>query len=141
MTAKSVQALFLSALACGCWAQQQFERVVPGGDTECGRGAEFAFYFRQGTVNKLVVDFQGGGGCWDAVTCALPTWADTVGGPPSTTAGLAASRPDNPADGWSYLYVPYCTGDVHIGNGTLPAWGIRFNGRANTQAALDYVYE
>lgn len=39
------------------------------GDTICARGTSYAFFFRRGTVNKLVVEFEGGGACWDKETC------------------------------------------------------------------------
>ena len=39
---------------------------------------------------------------------------------------------------YSYLHIPYCTGDVHIGNGELGT--VRFNGMNNTLAALEWVY-
>jgi hypothetical protein len=54
--------------------QPSFERIDPPATagTGCGRGAPFHFFFRPGTVNKLVIDFEGGGGCWDALTCLLP---------------------------------------------------------------------
>ena len=96
----------------------QWERLEPGGATGCGRGSDFAFHFRAGTVNKLVIDFEGGGGCWDAVTCALPTWEDTAGGPPGNN-GLASDRADNPTANWNYLCpptprTPACSWPVHL---------------------------
>ena len=50
---------------------REWETITPGGDTGCGRGAEFRFQFRPGPAPGLVIDFQGGGACWDAATCAV----------------------------------------------------------------------
>ena len=41
-------------------AAQQFERIDGGAGTGCGRGADYSFFFRPGTANKVVVDFEGG---------------------------------------------------------------------------------
>ena len=42
------------------------------GETECADGSQYKYYAYPGTENKLVVDFQGGGACWDDGTCSLP---------------------------------------------------------------------
>ena len=42
---------------------ETWHAVEPGGDTICSRGQPWAFFFRPGVVNKLVVEFQGGGAC------------------------------------------------------------------------------
>ena len=41
-------------------AAAQFERIDGGAGTGCGRGADYSFFFRPGTANKVVVDFEGG---------------------------------------------------------------------------------
>ena len=66
--------------------------VAPGGDTACGYGSEFRFHFRPGAPDTtgLVIDFQGGGACWSAATCALPIWLPTASGPPGA-GGLAST--------------------------------------------------
>src|SRR6185503_10187802 len=43
----------------------------PGGDTICSRGSEFAYWVHPGTVNRVVIDFVGGGACWNAATCGF----------------------------------------------------------------------
>ena len=72
--------------------------------------------------------------------CLSLRWSTTARSNPPSNAGLVdGTNPENPTAGWAYLYVPYCTGDVHLG--AREAAGVNFNGRANAQAALDYVYE
>ena len=73
------------------------------------------------------------------LTCLLPTWSTTVGGPPSANGLVDNSNEENPVRDWGYLFVPYCTGDVHLG--AREAAGVNFNGRANAQAALDWLFE
>ena len=51
-----------------------------GGDTICSRGDDFAFAVRKGTSKNIVIDFVGGGGCWDEFTCGFAdaTFTDNV---------------------------------------------------------------
>ncbi len=37
-----------------------------------GTDPAYRFWFRRGTADGLVVFFDGGGACWDDVTCAIP---------------------------------------------------------------------
>ena len=60
-------------------------KPVLQGDTVCARGTPYAFYFRRGagTIgagSKLVVEFEGGGACWNARTCGIAggTFKETV---------------------------------------------------------------
>jgi hypothetical protein len=87
----------------------------------CSFGTPFTFYARRGTVNKLVMYYQGGGACWDYGTCALPTF-DTVGGDPrgGSTGFADYGDPRNPFKDWNAVFVSYCTGDVHWGDARYP---------------------
>ena len=113
-------------------------------------GGEFAFYFRQGTENKLVVEFEGGGGCWDVVTCLIPSIYKVEVEPEramtdrdynyNVLRGIHDFEDQrNPVRDWSFLYIPYCTAGVHAGNTTGPL-GIEMRGRLNTRAALDFAF-
>src|SRR5262249_37076815 len=42
-------------------------------DPKCVNGSPYKFFARRGTVNKLVMYYQGGGACWEQTTCSLPT--------------------------------------------------------------------
>ena len=127
--------------------------IAPGGDTTCARGDAFRFFVRGGTVNKLVITFDGGGACWNAATCGF---ADEIFSPtadeslpePGEGAG-DNTNPENPFRDWYQVFIPYCTGDVHWGDNvkTYPAVDgnpeitIRHKGQTNTRAVLDWVYE
>jgi hypothetical protein len=87
----------------------------------CMDGSPFHFFARQGTVNKLLVYYQGGGACWDATRCAVPLCKTTVDpdadNPANATEGLFdLSNPANPFRDWSMLFVPYCSCDIHFGD-------------------------
>src|ERR1041384_7604860 len=58
--------------------QPGWNEIAPGGATTCALGGPYAFWVRPGTVNRLVIDFQGGGACWDALTCGLAAGNDAI---------------------------------------------------------------
>jgi hypothetical protein len=122
-----------------------FERVTPGGDCQCADGSEFSFWVKQADPTKVMFFFQGGGACFSADTCnfASPTYKTTTGASddPSGLGGIFdTSNPDNPVADWSVVYVPYCTGDVHIGNAATDygdGLTVQHKGYVNGTAALD----
>ena len=58
--------LFALALAQGLEAFWKAVEV-PGG--VCADGSPYRFYVSPGDPRKVVIDFQGGGACWDQATC------------------------------------------------------------------------
>src|SRR5262249_12759079 len=75
-----------------------FTTISPTGTTQypgkaitpvCMNGTPYNFFVKRGSVNKLLMYYQGGGACWDALTCGLPTCdttatnSDNPGGAPS----------------------------------------------------------
>jgi hypothetical protein len=87
---------------------------------------EFSFFYRSGNSNKLLLAFDGGGACWNALTCV----GTAINGDPiydtfvnETPASLAANaglgdrdNPENPVGDWFQVFIPYCTGDLHTGS-------------------------
>jgi Pectinacetylesterase len=123
-----------------------FEQVVPGGDCQCSDGSEFSFWVREADPQKVLFYFQGGGACFSGETCdpASGTYKPGTGpqdDPTSADTGIwDQSNPDNPFAGWSVVYVPYCTGDVHVGNATTDYGNglvIQHKGSVNANAAID----
>lgn len=49
-----------------------WNKMQPGGRTLCARGDPWEYYVRPGKTNKVLVYLQGGGACFDFVSC-LPT--------------------------------------------------------------------
>lgn len=86
----------------------------------------------------LVIFFMGGGACFNADTCEGALHPDGFGEGRfrSEITVLGAGGPlsrregENPLRDWNYLYVGYCTGDVHAGDNAGP---VRVGGR-------DYVF-
>jgi hypothetical protein len=119
----------------------------------CSRGTPWVHFVRRGTVNKLLVYYQGGGACWDYLTCEMiKTFKETTGAgdnPANTTTGFAdMSNPENPFRDWSVVFVPYCTGDVHWGDATVVhEWPgnspvtIQHKGFVNAQVAEKWARE
>jgi hypothetical protein len=135
-------------------ADQKWKKVVPGGDCECADGSEFAFWERRADPAKVVFFLDGGGACFDATTCAftgLGTGGEAnydwsiYGEDPAREGGIFDfARADNPFRDYSFLYVPSCTGDVHLGDATheySPRLTVEHNGFVNGAAALSYLAE
>lgn len=124
-----------------------------GGDTLCARGEPYSFFVHPGDSAKVIIDFIGGGACWDAETCDVETatFTDSVEAiREQAREGLQGvydrRNPANPYKDWTHVIVPYCTGDVHWGksdvtytrkNGTT--FEIHHRGSVNAQAVLDWV--
>ena len=122
-----------------------WERVAPGGDCQCSDGSEFSFWVRDANPDKVVIFFQGGGGCFSAETCAPDSglYNTKVDEGPTGESGLFDFADErNPIVDYSVVYVPYCTGDAHIGNATTeyaPGLTIQHKGYVNGTAALDHL--
>ena len=129
--------------------------LTPGGDTICARGMGYSFLVRKGIVNRLIIDFSGGGACWDEVSCRQGSemFNETADGRvvKQETLELGGiydiTNTENPFRDWHHVYVSYCTGDVHWGNATTrygkgaDAFSIEHRGAVNVAAVLRWVYE
>jgi hypothetical protein len=140
--------------------------MKPGGETSCVHGDEYQFFVFPGDLKKLKIYFNGGGGCWNAQLCSPdheptpyvqtigqgqnPAWmAQQWGAAPGV---LDHTHPDNPFAEYTMVHVPYCTGDVQLGNrdveytlhnddGSEETFTIRHRGQTNVGAVLDWVYQ
>jgi hypothetical protein len=135
--------------AAGEWIE-----VAPGGDTICSRGTPYRFFVRGGRSDRIMVDFQGGGACWDEVTCGaagviglftedVGTLEEFVGFVESQgQGGYLSDAPENPFRDWTIVHIPYCTGDIHWGDArqTYGSDTIEHRGFVNASAALDWTY-
>ncbi len=104
---------------------------IPG--SKCGNGTGTGIGVNlTDASDRVLIYLEGGGACWDYATCYLAQTATNF------TTGYGASefaaestdttylaepggffdRTDstNPFADYSYVYVPYCTGDVHAGD-------------------------
>ncbi|CAI5743478.1 unnamed protein product [Peronospora destructor] len=109
--------------------------IYPGGQTRCAYDDFFdsnvtfttnSTYFFQvfpapdQSKSKLMLYFQGGGACIDDLTCAFglqcmyETFAPNA--QPSSTGILNRSNDENLFNDYNIVHLPYCTGDLHVGN-------------------------
>ena len=141
---------------------------LPG--TVCSNGSQYRFwYYDSPTSNNMIISFEGGGACWDYPSCSGQTGilgaANPNGIPVDYITQMKATyvsplvngadpgiplRPKRniATNGWDVVYMPYCTGDVHVGNrvvtytdptGQNPPIVYRHNGYNNTIAALNFL--
>jgi hypothetical protein len=135
-------------------ADRKWTKVVPGGDCECADGSQFAFWERRADPSKVVFFLDGGGACADAESCAFTglgtsgeanyDWS-IYGEDPAQESGIFDfARADNPFGDYSFIYVPTCTGDMHLGDVTrqyTPELTVEHNGFVNGTTTLDYLAE
>ncbi len=86
----------------------------------CLNDTPYRYFVKRGSENKLLVYYQGGGACWEPVTCSIPVCAATAtsgDNPQNVTTGFAdLSNPDNPFRNWNVVFVTYCSCDIHFGD-------------------------
>ncbi len=128
---------------------------IPGrSGTGCAHDSTFAFRVRPGLPDKVMIFLNGGGACWRAQECdphGKPTYTMTVdsANDVSVRSGLLDVANDaNPVRDYTLVFVPYCTGDVHLGTrqveydvkGSEKTISVRHGGAANLEAVLNWVY-
>ena len=135
---------------------EEWTKIETAGKSICADGTPYHFYTRKGTVNKLVIWFQGGGACWNDLTCTvslnpkgrgfyysrvLPDMQEAVG-------IFDLDKEENPFRDWHFVYIPYCSGDLHLGDytRTYRAIGgkeveIAHRGAVNAQEALAWTFD
>jgi len=146
-----------------------WERIeIPG--TICSNGSQYKFFvYDSPSSNNLLVHFEGGGACWDYETCSGQAGILGAANPNGISDDYIYDfkaeyvsplvngadpgiplRPKNPiaTQGYDVVYMPYCTGDVHVGNnvvtytdpsGQNPPIVFRHAGFHNTREALSYL--
>jgi hypothetical protein len=121
--------------------------AIPGGDDcRCSDGSPFELWERPADPTRVVLYFQGGGACFSAETCGPDSETFTrnlnAGVAPDFRGIFDETNPENPLAGHSIVYVPYCTGDVHLGDRVTEysdTVTIDHNGFPNARKGLDTV--
>lgn len=125
---------------------------VPFEDARCGNGASAGIGINPSSDSaRVLVYLEGGGLCWDDFTCNQQQTALFV------TSGFNAADfltfdeelgsrglfdradPNNPFRDDSFVYVPYCTGDLHAGSRASTDYGVAHVGYENVGAYLHRV--
>ncbi|MFC4303162.1 pectin acetylesterase-family hydrolase [Cohnella boryungensis] len=125
-------------------------------------GSDFHLLIKKGDSNNWIVFFSGGGASWDESSAAQPIKImNFLTGKP--TGNYFANIPiylkailqgmtdnhkaDNPFKDWNIVYIPYSTGDLHIGNRVAEyvkddgsRFIMRYNGRNNVRQSLEWIY-
>ena len=124
-----------------------------------GPDNKFSFWAKKGKSDNLMVYFEGGGACWDGLTCSLPFGSpgggfysaaiDPLTDPNKFDGVFKANNAKNPVKDWSVVYIPYCTGDLHagsikqtynqFGNPAAPQFDIQHRGFDNFMVVLDWM--
>jgi hypothetical protein len=125
--------------------------VPAGGASTCADGQPYRFFVRQADPSKLMIYFQAGGACWDAVTCSPASLAydkaidDNEFASYTGIFDFADAR--NPVGDFSVVFLPACTGDVFTGSRDVvytDAFGnrqlVRHRGYLGARLALDWTY-
>jgi hypothetical protein len=116
-----------------------WEKVALSG-AKCGNGSQYKFFVRRTSSPNVLFFFEGGGACWDYDSCSGRAGVLGAANPNGIAdnymtqftakyvspivngadPGLPLrSRTDLITKDWNIVYMPYCTGDVHIGNNVV----------------------
>ena len=111
-----------AALPALTWSYQHTPKA------HCGNGSETGFAVnRAPESDTAMIYLQGGGACWEALTClgvqTATHFNDTVQqetvlqevADPRMAPLLDRALATNPFRAMTQVYVPYCTGDLHAG--------------------------
>lgn len=126
---------------------------VPFDNAFCGDGSTTGIGVNLTDKSKnLVIFLMGGGACWDALTCYTLKTASNMDGYDEAkfqsdvngvlqTSLFDRSDPQNPTKDYSFVFVPYCTGDVHAGDkiGNYNGTETHHKGLANLKAYLSRI--
>ncbi len=115
----------------------------------CAFDTPFSFFLHRSAdapPRRLLVYFEGGGACWDWVSCSGTFDPSVVAGELDPYRGIFDfSNPANPFREDAVVFIPYCTGDVHVGD-TVSRYGgdsasrpVHHVGSRNVQSVLDWV--
>jgi hypothetical protein len=121
-------------------------------NTTCDEGTPTGLGANLNGGKNLMIFFNGGGACWDSITCLersssthgpfTKTQFDQLAPRISTGSIFDRGLANNPYKDWNHFFIPYCTGDLHIGNAdaeyTSGSTSVTFHhkGRANAEAFL-----
>ncbi|MEM7437008.1 MAG: pectin acetylesterase-family hydrolase [Myxococcota bacterium] len=89
---------------------------------QCVQGSEYRYFARRGSVNKLLIYYQGGGACWNGLTCGIPTCRALPNDNLDEFAAEGFFDLDddrNPFQDWNIIFVTYCTCDIHFGDASV----------------------
>lgn len=109
---------------------------VPFANAFCGNNTTTGLGINPSSVpnSRVVLFLTGGGACWDTLTCITfqtAAYYNTGYGPAEFTNDIPMistgffdrGAATNPFRDYHYVYVPYCSGDIHFGNNPAINYG------------------
>lgn len=149
-----------------------WNRIELSNNAIAADGSEYYGLVKKGNSKNLIIYFDGGGIAWDALSANDPMLSpkNLINGyvlkkehygcytekvipfvlneSRITQGFLDFNNPVNPFNDWNILYIPYATGDFHIGNATIEypigdekVKTIYHNGRNNVTELLEFCYK
>lgn len=116
---------------------------IPFDDAFCMNGTSTGIGVNLNPASdRVLIYLEGGGACFDLITCAGVAGLngfgarDLANGEATLARGLFARDATNPMADWNFVYVPYCTGDVHGGTNDAGPSGRHHVGYRNVTAYL-----
>ncbi|MGO9838854.1 MAG: pectin acetylesterase-family hydrolase [Polyangiaceae bacterium] len=115
-------------------------QFVPVEGTMCRNGSPTGIALNLNPSSKqLMIYLEGGGACFNSITCGMnpesfpnpttnPTtctasdgaacvsFSERLGGAEGSAGIFNRADTANPVADWNFVYVPFCTGDIHAGN-------------------------
>lgn len=141
---------------------REWTKVEPEGAV-CGNNSQYKFFVNFSDVsNNLVIAFEPGGACWDYESCTGQSGIRGAANIDGISDRHMDDRQfyvpffnrdeegDSPTPDWNYVFVPYCTGDVHTGdnvitysdpNGVEPDVEFHHAGHDNVQKVIEWLGE
>lgn len=139
------------------WNKVTLDKTVISSD-----GSDYYIYSKKGNNDNLIIYFSGGGEAWDLETAANPFSLKTLLSGNGfgyyfaripfyklnlLNGMLNDNNKRNPFKDWNIVYIPYSTGDFHIGN-TIVKYttdegkiiSINHNGQNNTETGLQWTF-
>jgi hypothetical protein len=121
-----------------------FESIkIPG--AKCGNGDDYEIFYKAGNTDKLLIEFMGGGACWDENSCfrILHAWIKPIPNIKLFSVFTSKNEKSNPYIDHTVVYFPYCTGDVHIGDHISNYAGkkVYHYGKRNVLLGLKYLQD
>ena len=122
-----------------------WEQVTAPSECMCADGSPYSYWIHRGDPSKVVFFLEGGGACVDAGTCNFgsPAYRHSIGAnddPNDYSSGIFDFGDGrNPLANYSFVFAPYCTGDVHLGTATHvygPELTVQHKGSINASTAL-----
>jgi len=117
----------ITGLTMGTWTWVPFPTSI------CRDGSPTGLGVNLGTSNNVMIFIEGGNACFNAITCGVTPFefnetdfnkrvASTADETSISVGILDRTMAANPVKDWSFVYVPYCTGDLVAGQAeaTIP---------------------